>query len=100
MRSGLFRAREASIRLYKFESGIPRFVAAPHYLGVGLTASLRMNQPDALVQRQVRPHNGHAAGVADVHGDGVRAFIPSPLLPLDKELHAGNDSPLASEAFP
>jgi len=52
-------------------------MAAPDHFGFRLTAGSRMDQPDALVKRQVCPYDGHAAGVADIHGDGVRAFVRS-----------------------
>ena len=59
-------------------------MAAPDNFGVRLAARGRMNQPYALVQRQVRSHDGHTAGVAHVHGDGVGAFMRFALFPFHK----------------
>src|ERR1700674_2770953 len=98
--SRLFQTPERSIRIYQFEACIPRFMASPDNLGLRLAARLRMDQPDALAQRQVRSHHRHAAGMTHVHGDGVRAFLRSTLLPLHQELHSGDDALVASKSFP
>ena len=63
-------------------------MAAPHNLGFSFAARLRMDQTDALMQWQIRSHHRHAAGVADVHGDGVGAFLCTGLFPLYKKFYS------------
>jgi len=59
-------------------------MAAPDNLGVSLAARRGMNQAHTLVQRQIRSHHSHAAGVAYVYGNGVGAFMRSTLFPFHK----------------
>ena len=75
-------------------------MAAPDNLGLRFAPRLRVDQPDAPVQRQVRPHYRHAAGMAHVHGDSVGAFFPSALLPLYQELNPRDDALVAPQSFP
>jgi hypothetical protein len=99
-RSRLFQTPKCSIRLYQFEARIPRFMAAPDNFGLRLAARSWMDETDAFVQRQIRSHHCHAAGLAHVHGDGVGAFPPSALLPLYEELNARDDALVASQTLP
>src|SRR6267378_2000778 len=91
---------ERSIRLYQFEAGIPRFMAAPDNLSLRFAARSWMDQTDAFVQRQIRSYHRHAAGLAHVHGDGVGTFSPSALFPLYEELNPRDDALVASQTFP
>ena len=59
-------------------------MAAPNNLGLCLAASSRMNEAHTLVERQIRSHHGHTAGVAHVHGNGVGSFVLSALFPFHK----------------
>lgn len=85
-------APEGGVGLEQLEADIPSFVAAPHDLGLGLAASLGMNQANALVEAQIRRHDSHTARVADVHGNGVRAPGREPFFPFDLEFHARDNA--------
>ena len=98
--SRLFQTPERSIRLYQFEACIPRFMAAPNNLGLRLAARSWMDETDAFVQRKIRSHHRHAAGLTHVHGDSVGAFSPSALFPLYEELNPRDDALVASQTFP
>src|SRR5438046_6024373 len=99
-RRRLFQTPEGSIRLHQLEACIPRFMAAPDNLGVGLAAGLWMDQPHALVQGNIRTHDCQTPRVAHVNRYSVGAFLGSALLPLYLELHSGNNAFVASKPFP
>jgi len=44
-----------------------------------------MDEFDALIERQGRSHDGHAAGVAHVHSDAVSMLAFAVLLPIHLE---------------
>lgn len=89
-------APEGGVGLEELEANIPGFVAAPDDLRFGLAAAFRVNQPDALMEAQIAGDHGHAAGMADVHGDGVGA----PLAPFDLEFHARDDALVRAQLSP
>jgi hypothetical protein len=97
---GLLQSPKRRIGLHQFESRVPRFMAAPDDFRFRFAPRFLLDQPDALVQRQVSPHYGHATGMAYIHSDGVGVLFCSALLPFHQKLHAGDDALVASQSFP
>src|SRR5258708_27156222 len=75
-------------------------MAAPDHLSFRSAARFGMNQPDTLVQGNVRSYDRQTTGVAHIDRDSVGMFTSSTLIPLHKQLHAGNDTFMASQSFP
>lgn len=93
-------APEGGVGLEQLEADVPSFVATPNHLGIGFAAALGMNQTDALVEAKIAGDHGHAAGMADVHGDGVGAPGRAVFLPFDLEFYAGEDTLVSAKLSP
>jgi hypothetical protein len=91
---------KGSVRFGQFEASIPGLMVAPHNQGFGLSTGFGVDQSDLLTQGQRGTHDGHAAGMAHIHRDGIGVLFLLVVVPLDHELYARDDALMGAHARP
>ena len=94
------KSPERGIGLDEFQADVPGLVIAPDHFGFGFAAGFRVDQADTAVKRDVGTYHSHAAGMADVNGDGVGELGGRALVPFDKQFDFGNDALVTAKLRP
>src|SRR5882724_3040291 len=91
---------EGGVGSIESEADVPRFVITPDDLCFGGATRFGMDEFYALAKREWSADDGHAAGVADVHGDAVGTLAFCAFLPFDLKTHLRNDALVSSHSGP
>src|SRR5579885_2505464 len=95
-----FDAPEAGVRLIESDAHLPSFVTAPHDLAAGAAAGFGKDKLDLTAQGHVGANHGHAAGVADIHGETVGGAARFAFIPLQAQPQAGRRALVGAHAGP
>src|SRR5215475_9440169 len=73
---------------------------APNDLGLGGTSCFGVDELYPLMERERSAHNGHATGVADVHGDPIGALEFRTFIPFNLKTNLRNDALVGAHLCP